>query len=75
MKVDNKKLVTHTKRSQQKYLVLMSNQRVIIGSEFAAMKKAVRTGKPILDMLPTDARVNDQENDLSKLLESLDIKK
>jgi len=75
MKVDNRKLVSHTKRSQQKYLVLMSNQQVIIGSEWSAMKKAVRTGKPICDMLPTDARVNDQVNDLSKLLESLEVKK
>lgn len=71
----HRKLKTSPKRKQQKYLVLLSNQVVIIGSEWTAMKEATRTGKTIIDMLPTDARVNDQTTVLTKLLESLEIKK
>lgn len=68
------KKIVGGKRSEQKYLILLSDQTTIIGNEWEAMKKAVRSGKPIVEMLPTDARVNTQTTGLSKLLESLEIK-
>jgi len=56
-------------------VILLSDQTVIIGGEWEAMKQAIRMGKPIVEMLPTAARVNDQVTGLSKLLESLEIEK
>jgi Na+/phosphate symporter len=58
------------KREQQKYVVLLSNQTVIVGSEWDAMKRAVKTRKVILEMLPTYKRINDQVTSLTKLIES-----
>lgn len=69
--VDNKKLITRNKSQEQKYLILLSNQQVIIGSEWLGMKMATRFGKPISDMLPTDARINDQVTTLDKLLDNM----
>lgn len=68
-------LKTNLKRKQQKYLVLLSNQVVIIDNEWAAMKRARQLKKPIVDMLSTSARMNSQETVLTKLLESLEIAK
>lgn len=74
--IKQKKLINkaHKKREQQKYVVLLSNQTVIVGSEWQAMKRAVRMRKSILDMLPTYKRINDQVTSLTKLIESREPK-
>lgn len=73
----NKPLKKKGKRKQQKYLLLLSNDVVIIGSEFEVMRKYRKefSGKPILEMLPTSARLNNQTTVLTKLLESLEREK
>ncbi len=79
IKISHKKLKKSTKKDKQKYLILISDQTVIIENEWQTMKKATRhcrvSKKSILDMLPTHARINAQTTGLSKLLESLEIKK
>jgi len=76
LRVDNKKLIrSKNKKEQQKYLILLSNDVVIINEEFTAMKIARRYNKPIRDMLPTNARLINQVTVLSKLLEALDGEK
>lgn len=70
-----KKLKSNLKREEQKYLILLSDQTVIVNSEFQAMKEARRFGKPIIEMQKTDARVNNQVTNLSILLENLEREK
>lgn len=72
-----RKLISKGKKKQQKYLVLLSNDRAIIDTEFKAMKKArwALLRAPhlrIVEMIPTGARVIAQENTLTKILESLE---
>lgn len=67
----SKKLKSNLKRAEQKYLILLSDQTVIVNSEFQAMKEARQFGKPIIEMQKTDARVNNQVTNLSILLENL----
>lgn len=64
-----------SKKQRQKWLVLCSDQTVFINTEFQAMKQARQHGKPIVEMLKTSARILPQTNGLSKLLESLEVKK
>ena len=79
IKISHKKLKKSTKKDKQKYLILLSDQTVIIENEWEAMKKAtdhcMRNRKTIVEMMPTHARINAQTTGLSKLLESLEIKK
>jgi hypothetical protein len=72
MMLQVKSLVNKPKRPEQKFIVLMSDQTVFIGLEWEAMKKARKYGKPVVDMLPTSARVNSQSTSLTKILESLE---
>jgi hypothetical protein len=72
--VDNRNLSVVKKRKEEKYLVILSNQTVVIDTEFQAMKRARRHQKPISDMHMTDARIHAQETSLTKLLESLEVK-
>jgi hypothetical protein len=55
----------------QKYFLLLADQTVIIGSEFQVMKRWRRTfrDKKIVEMLPTNKRVNDGVTSLSKFIE------
>lgn len=75
IRISHRKLIKESKRQKQKYLILLSDQTVIIDTEWEGMKKARQHGKPIVEMLSTDARVNAQTNGLSKLLESLELPK
>lgn len=70
VKVDRKKLKPTPKKQQQKYLILLSNQNIIIDNEWAAMKKARRSGKAILEMFKISNRVISQETSFEKYLES-----
>lgn len=67
------------KKPQQKYLVLLSNQRVFIDTEWEAMKSAVKecraTGARIIEMLPTESHKIKITTDLSTLLENLEREK
>lgn len=76
-KLDNRKLNKKLKRPQQKYLILLPNDRVIIDTEFQAMKtwRKKYSDKPIVEMLKTDSRANSQVNTLTKLLESLEVER
>ncbi len=73
----NRKLNKKLKRPQQKYLILLSNQVVIIDTEFQAMKKWRRQffDKKITEFQKTDARANCQVTGLTKLLESLEVER
>lgn len=55
----------------QKYFLLLADQTVIIGSEFQVMKhwRTKFRRKAIVDMLPTNKRVNDGVTSLSKFIE------
>jgi hypothetical protein len=79
IKISQRKLKPLRKRAQTKYLILLSDQTVIIDSEWVAMKKAIRycreKGKHIQVMLPTYARVNAKTTGLTKLLETLETTK
>jgi hypothetical protein len=79
IKVDFKPLKKTSKRDKQKYLVLLSDQTVIIDTEWEAMRKAVKhckaNKKHIQEILPTYARINAQTTGLTKLLENLEITK
>lgn len=70
--IQQRTLIESPKKRQQKYIVLLADHTVIIDNEFPAMKSAVRTGKRIIEMLPTDSRLIKQITGLSKLLESLE---
>lgn len=79
IRINFKKLKESKKRAKQKYLILISDQTVIIDTEWEAMKKAVRhckcNKKQITEMLPTSSRINAQTTGLSKLLENLELTK
>lgn len=74
-----KKLKEDGKKDQQKFLILLSDQTVIIDTEAEAMKQARRimkgTKKYITEMIPTDARINKQRTTLTNLLENLETYK
>ena len=62
-------------KPQQKYLILLSDQTVIVDEEFEAMKKAIKTQKPIIDMLPCSNKMGAQKTNLTLLLEKLESNK
>lgn len=68
VQVDRKKLKPYRSKDVQKYLILLSNQLVILDDEFSAMKKARLSGKAILEMYPTN-RVINRTTTLTHLLE------
>lgn len=74
-RLHNKELTRKNKRQQQKYLLLLSNQIVIIGGEWEVMKmwRKYYHDKSIHELLPTTARLNSGVTGLTKLLESLEI--
>jgi hypothetical protein len=69
----NKPLKSKLRRKETKYLVLLSNNQVVIGPEWWAAKHARLTGKRISEMLLTNVRVNRQITTLNKLLENLEL--
>lgn len=79
IRINFKRLKESKNKSNQKYLILISDHTVIIDSEWEAMKKATRhcrlNNKQILDMLPTYARTIAQTTGLTKLLENLELTK
>lgn len=71
--IPQRKLKSNPKRRQQKYLILLSNQMVIIDTEFVAMKRARAFDKPIIEMLAHNGRSHSaQPINLTSLLESLE---
>lgn len=70
--IEQRTLVRVLKKPQQKYIILLADQTVIIDNEFAAMKEAIKRRKTIVEMLPTDSRLIKQVTGLGKLLESLE---
>jgi len=74
IRCDRKKLIPQSKKEDQKYLILLQDQTVIIDSEWEAMKKWKRhyPEKRIVEMLPTNSRLIAHTTSLSKLLENLE---
>lgn len=74
--VDSKPLILSNKKSEQMYCVLLSNQVVIIDTEFEAMKKYrklyFKNGTRVLEFLPTDKRLIAQTGILDNILENLE---
>ena len=69
-KIDFKRLRKPRRRNQDKYLILLSNQVVIIDTEWDGMKRAMRSGKRIEEMILLPNRNRKLEvTTLNKLLE------
>lgn len=74
IRCDSKKLIPESKKEDQKFLILLQDQTVIIDTEWEAMKKWKRwfREKRIIEMLPTNSRLIAHTTSLSKLLENLE---
>lgn len=65
--VDCRKLKTR-KKSEPKFLVLLSNQVCVIDSYWPAIKRAMSENKQILEILPVRKRVKAQVGMLDKII-------
>ena len=69
-KFSHRRLRNKKRRQEDKFLILLSNQIVIIDTEWDGMKRARKHGKPVVEMIRLSNRNRKLEiTSLNKLLE------